>query len=811
MKSKKVFFCVLFVFSNVYMLYAQKDTINNEWLVDKFELYSKSHSSTLLFLHTDKTLYTNNEDIWFSAYLISKGHESLQEHHTLSVVLIREDNRKISLQSKYLIESGLGNGNLTLPDTIPPGKYQLLAYTNVLDKNFNPTALFKQPITIKTINELSFISTLKLLDTVAGTNLIRAQVAVSDKEGRTLKGVAIKYSIGKKMFPPVFTNNLGISIINIPSNDFGTDELLATVNYKKESQYLNIKLPYLTPKNIHIRFYPEGGNMAEGVSNVIACEATTSDGLPIATKGILYKNEKAIDTIVTNNYGICIFKLMSEPNVSYSLKIPQNSYQQRDSIYFLPTSIIDGVAIHIENAIANDTLTFAVSCKQKKQIKILIHNYRKPYAFFNQGIGPQEQKIRVALKSMPKGIAAVTILDNLGRPIAERLFFAHYDEKVIAEIKTDKQEYSNKEKVILNLNFTDKTGKPIDGLVSVACVQDNRIEKDISQDIETYVYLNDDLGHLPIFILQRGYTDKKYLENILMVKGWRRYTWQDLKGVSVSDTIQQNHSLEISGYVTYSNKPIKKNLPVVLISGSALKILNTDNHGLFSLNYEDLIVGPGKRSWMMVNGKNKEDYKIQINDPYQKYNQNLSNQITFENRGYNLNVQNSQQQVLSDFEKRTILKEVIITSNSSNSMHGAKGANACGDYVCVNNILNCNNHLNGGFKPIKGVRYFERFEKMVQVIYEGCAIDDNAPALIVPAINTSKEFYGADYNQPGSSQIQYVSTLFWKPAIVVQNGRATCSFYTSDISGKFKIVAQGVTSDDVLYGGNGFIVKTNRN
>ncbi len=331
------------------------------------------------------------------------------------------------------------------------------------------------------------------------------------------------------------------------------------------------------------------------------------------------------------------------------------------------------------------------------------------------------------------------------------------------------------------------------------------------------MYLKDDLGHLPIFITGRGYNDKQYLENILMVKGWRRYTWQDLIGTSVSDTIQQNHSLEISGYVTHSNKPINKNVPVALITDSALKILNTDNHGLLNLNYEDLIVGPGKKSWMMISEKNKEDYKIEINDPYQKENQNLANQITFENRGYTLSIQNSQQQVLSDFEKRTTLKEVIITSNNSNYMHGAKGINACGDYVCVANILNCQNHLNG-FKPIKGVRYLKQVikdgvvERMEQVIYAGCTMEGNAsPALIIHVINTSKEFYGADYNQPGSSQTQYVSTLFWGPAIIVQNGEATCSFYTSDISGKFNIVAQGLTSSDVLYGWNGFIVKRKTN
>lgn len=50
--------------------YGQGGQVGEAALLNKIALYSKAHPSACLFVHTDKTVYTNNEEIWFSAYLL---------------------------------------------------------------------------------------------------------------------------------------------------------------------------------------------------------------------------------------------------------------------------------------------------------------------------------------------------------------------------------------------------------------------------------------------------------------------------------------------------------------------------------------------------------------------------------------------------------------------------------------------------------------------------------------------------------------------------------------------------------------------
>lgn len=128
--AKVMFLCMLFLLC-IGSVQAQSK-LSEQAFSDKLALYSQSDPSGLLFVHTDKTLYTNNEDLWFSTYLLKNGASSVEEHQVLSLALIRESDRSVYLQDKYMMVAGLAFGSLALPDSIPPGSYQLIASTNVL-------------------------------------------------------------------------------------------------------------------------------------------------------------------------------------------------------------------------------------------------------------------------------------------------------------------------------------------------------------------------------------------------------------------------------------------------------------------------------------------------------------------------------------------------------------------------------------------------------------------------------------------------------------------------------------------------------
>jgi hypothetical protein len=71
----------------------------------------------------------------------------------------------------------------------------------------------------------------------------------------------------------------------------------------------------------------------------------------------------------------------------------------------------------------------------------------------------------------------------------------------------------------------------------------------------------------------------------------------------------------------------------------------------------------------------------------------------------------------------------------------------------------------------------------------------------LPAVYVAKQFYGSDYSVANPSAPEYVSTIFWRNVVEINADHpAELSFYASDITGRFRIVVQGVTNDGLVYG-----------
>jgi len=413
------------------------------------------------------------------------------------------------------------------------------------------------------------------------------------------------------------------------------------------------------------------------------------------------------------------------------------------------------------------------------------------------------RKVKVALAQIPRGLAEITLTDSLGRPYAERIFFAHRDRKEFFSVKSNKETYNTREKVRLNLRLATQNGLPKVGYVSVACVQDNRLELKKNNDIESYLYLKSALGSLPLkeHYLGLSTDDKEYLERVMLVKGWRRYSWIDLIKSTLTDTATNQTSLVFTGKVSKLGKALKKPMNFMLLRDSSSMILTTNTEGDLLLKNEDLINPQEKPLRFMINAN--DGYRLKINNPYSKLNQQLGYTLTSQNFELQPTSQISENLVIKGLEKAIQLKAVKVTSTKDNSLYGGRSNfNICYDYVCRYNVFNCPNHRFefDNRPPTIGASYNGR-------VYLGCGgtPEDDSNVKTFAGIYESKQFYGSDYAVVNPSQPEYISTIFWQHLVAVTSVKdIELSFYTSDITGKFRIVVQGITPDGVLFN-EGFI------
>jgi hypothetical protein len=124
-------------------------------LEQQFQQYQVQALQEKLFVHTDKTFYLAGEIIWFKIYAVDA---MLNKPLDLSKVVyaeILDASNKPVLQAKIAMENATGNGSFVIPNSIISGNYKLRAYTKWM-KNFSADFFYEQTLVIvNTTKELA--------------------------------------------------------------------------------------------------------------------------------------------------------------------------------------------------------------------------------------------------------------------------------------------------------------------------------------------------------------------------------------------------------------------------------------------------------------------------------------------------------------------------------------------------------------------------------------------------------------------------------------------------------------------------------
>lgn len=785
-------------------LQAQKMELIADSIAQKMEWYGLKKNSPVLFVHFDKNIYTSREKIWFTAYLLSAA-EKDSAHHTLVVNIIRNEDSTVLAHQKFVLVNGLSFGNMTMPDSLLPGNYSFLVHTNLV-VNEKPVVSFVQPITVKSDVEPGFTASIKMAEKInPQKDSVKLVFKASSKDIHTLISFAdVVYTVGDgktQLSGKLKTDIYGEVYFTVPLRKASvSNRLHVKAKYKKEVKELQLSLPVYNGTPV-VKFFPEGGSLIASNKTVVGWEVKDANGEPLLINGVLYQNDAIVDTIQTNGYGLGRFVFTPKNTNRYYVKlimIGQDTIQ-----YALPAIVSKGPTVNVTNAVCSDTLVVHIEDREGTSMFGLLHNYTENFMSFPVDMSQTANRsFRIALTDVPRGITALTILDEKGRPVAERLFFAHYDERTELKITSDKPEYETRQKINLSLQIKNQMAYSIKGFVSVACIQDNRIDLRKMTDIESYFYLTNQLESLPFKKdpMGKGADNISYMEDVLLIKGWRKYTWSEMIQTKADDTLQNSKSLFVDGRILRALKPMKKPSSINFFTDHGLETVQTDSSGHFTLTDDQMILAPDKKLVLFVGEKNQSDYDIRINDTYRNLADKLAAKLNYDFFDGGIREKNTETMALKKGEKEMTLAEVVVKSGKQDTnIYGSYGPNQCGDYVCLYNILNCPNH-HTGTKPVQGRLYGNG--RGGQTLYAGCneTKPENKFMVFLKGIYTAKEFYNTDYTQISSSESMYLSTLYWNHSISLEQGKpADLSFYTSDISGKFRVVVQGITSAGVVH------------
>lgn len=435
-------------------------------------------------------------------------------------------------------------------------------------------------------------------------------------------------------------NGLGSGSVYIPVTlNCGNYKLRAYTNWMKNfspeyyfEKTITVVNPAIAPvsaakqtaSNYDIQFFPEGGNLVNGLAGKVAFKAVDKQGKGADIYGeVIDQKKDTVTKFKSLKFGMGSFTFT--PNVSDTYKViihTANGTETRD----LPAISTKGYVMQLTND-GPDQLKVTVSTNVStadQYVYLFAHTGQvvkvAKAGYLNNGTAT----FTVNRNDLGDGISHITIFNGEKRPVCERLYFKRPSKLLAIDATADKGQYGERKKVEVSLSAKDNTGKLQDANLSMSVYRLDPFQTLEPGDIASCLWLSSDLrGNIesPEYYLKNNTTEaSEAVDNLMLTQGWRRFKWDDIlnnKQASFAFLPELNGHL-ISGKIVNAetNTPAKDIVAYLGVPGKKVQLFTarSDSAGRLLFNTKD-IYGPGEIV-VQTNTEHDSIYRVDILSPY---------------------------------------------------------------------------------------------------------------------------------------------------------------------------------------------------
>lgn len=502
----------------------------------------------MIYLHLDNNSYYRGDRIFFACYLVTSGRMKPSNLSRTVYVELLNPYGKIIDRCVLNAVNGRCHGSL-LADETPfySGYYEIRAYTRYM-LNFGPEAIYSRVV-------------------------------------------------------PIYTT---------PQNEGNWAERKILNHDFKNVPMLRPKQP--KAEKVAMKFYPEGGRLVNGLPARVAFELTDGSRRPLTgVEGRII--DRTTDAVVATFRSGYMGRGTVDFTPAVGRYVAELTVDGKPDRCELPAVESEGIALTVDALQDPNSIEVTVSRtpgSPTQAIGVSLTCRGELYGRSIVDLSEQESAtFKMSTLKIPSGVAQLTLFNAAGQPIADRLFFHNRREYINVDYAFDKTAYRPFEKVELEVKMADaKSGAPVTTPFSISVTDaDNHaaygsnIMADLllSSEIKGYV-------HNPAYYFEEG--KEADLDNLLMVQGWRRYSWSELAGVEpVRIDSMPEQGIEVRGRILerYRNKP----KPSISVSAMLSRVdttgviktftFTTDENGRFT--FRDSISG----NWMTIISSSNKD------------------------------------------------------------------------------------------------------------------------------------------------------------------------------------------------------------
>ncbi|MGL6178542.1 MAG: hypothetical protein ACRC13_04905 [Tannerellaceae bacterium] len=321
-------------------------------------------------------------------------------------------------------------------------------------------------------------------------------------------------------------------------------------------------------KAVNLKFYPEGGYLVEGLTSQVAFEATDAFGNPIDLNGCIKDiNGKELVNFTSEHEGRGAFLYLANSKQKKAVV----EYENKTYEFDLPEVQNTGFVLHVDNLSDSDSILIEVQKNLRTPASVLGLSVLSQGRSINSFVVPVEDnqplKFKVGRDSLSDGVSQIVLFNTNGDIIADRLIFNNKQEALAIDVAQSKSVYTPYESIQLKVALKDQFGKPTRAPISIS-VRDGNDEVMSRNSILTDLLLMSDVkGYVrnPFYYFDSIDNPKlRALDQLLMVQGWRRYSWDKWTQTNPEDIkYMPEQGVEVHGkVVSYIKGKPKANVQV---------------------------------------------------------------------------------------------------------------------------------------------------------------------------------------------------------------------------------------------------------
>jgi hypothetical protein len=282
-----------------------------------------------------------------------------------------------------------------------------------------------------------------------------------------------------------------------------------------------------------LTFFPEGGDMAEGVESRIAFKATDQEGIPVFVSGnVVTESGKKLTGFAAVHDGMGYFSLTPVAGEKYKAVWKDKKGISHETP--LPAAKKEGLVLSLRNA--GDTLFYTL--KKAEDVGQTLTSYTvvaqmQHQMVYNAKINmtvKKEVTAPILTENFADGILQLTIFNGAQVPVAERLAFVNHNNYYFTtDLHAVEQNLTKRGHNTLQVDVGDTIFSNLSIAVTDASINpiSNNEESIFSNllltsDLKGYVY------NPAYYFSSDADSVKQHLDLVMMTNGWRRFKWETL-------------------------------------------------------------------------------------------------------------------------------------------------------------------------------------------------------------------------------------------------------------------------------------------